>query len=346
MRILPKIPRHHPEGSIPLLALDGTAFDCGQQYGEILRERYHGGFASWLTASFDLPAFPPGARKLLESRAPHLFDLHAGLFKALGTLPPCAPSPEAAGGTAFAVAGKATLDGHPLSGQTKDTLLNRVEQYLVLRLRITGAPAILTLTYPGDMIGHGLWTNGMGLFRLSLFARGGSDGRLTLSQWALLALSSGDVHEAAALARRFGIAGCGSCLLCDVSGDSVTVEFNAGGVGIVHARQGISTHANHPVTPQTVPWEEQSNAREREDSRARMETLHALLRQDAGHLTPQQALHHLSDHRHYPLGLCRHGACDALNTTAAVVAEPTRGLLHVVRGNPCANWPVTYRVND
>lgn len=31
-------------------------------------------------------------------------------------------------------------------------------------------------------------------------------------------------------------------------------------------------------------------------------------------------------------------------TAAAVVAEPVRGKLHVVRGNPCANWPVTFTI--
>jgi hypothetical protein len=50
-----------------------------------------------------------------------------------------------------------------------------------------------------------------------------------------------------------------------------------------------------------------------------------------------------ADHSHYPLGICRHiDGVDIGCTTAAVVVEPTRGLLHVTRSNPCANWPVTY----
>jgi hypothetical protein len=75
-----------------------------------------------------------------------------------------------------------------------------------------------------------------------------------------------------------------------------------------------------------------------------MDRLRELLEAERGRLTAQRAMMCLADHSHYPWGLCRHPA-DAepgFRTTAAVVVEPTRGLLHVTRGNPCSNWPTTY----
>jgi isopenicillin-N N-acyltransferase-like protein len=335
--------RQIPEGFVPLVAVEGTARECGRQYGEILRERYAGTFEEWLKKSFDLSGMPAVARKMLEARAPHLFELYEGLREVVGDMPPL-PAPAAeAGCTSFGVTGAVTLDGFPISGQTKDTGLASAERYIVLRLRMQGAPTILTLTYPGDMVGYGMWSNGMSIFRNSLYSRAPGTGGLSLWQWALLALSGSSVHEAAEIARRFGLRDTGNGLLSDGAGESLSVEFNAGGVGVVPARDGIATHANHPVAVETTPWEQDPGSGRLADSRRRMERLRELLQVEAGRLTPQRALQCLADHANYPNGLCRHGSADLL-TTAAVVAEPTRGLLHVVRGQPCANWPVTYTV--
>ena len=34
------LPRQVPPGTVPLLAVEGTAYDCGREYGELVRERY------------------------------------------------------------------------------------------------------------------------------------------------------------------------------------------------------------------------------------------------------------------------------------------------------------------
>jgi len=67
---------------------------------------------------------------------------------------------------------------------------------------------------------------------------------------------------------------------------------------------------------------------------------------ERGRLTPQKILMLLADHTHYPRGICKHTVGDNryTGTSGVVIAEPTRGKLHVVRGNPCCNWPVTYTV--
>lgn len=77
-----------------------------------------------------------------------------------------------------------------------------------------------------------------------------------------------------------------------------------------------------------------------------MHGLWEMINADRGHFTAQRGMMTLADHTYYPQGICRHwieGQPEA-ETAAAAVAEPTKGLLHVVRGYPCANWPITYTV--
>jgi hypothetical protein len=184
----------------------------------------------------------------------------------------------------------------------------------------------------------------MSIFRNSLYSKQGAEKGLKMVQWGLLTLAGKSVHEGVELARKFGIVGSGSLLISDAGGESLSVEYNAGGVSIVPAKDGIATHANHPEGKETTLFEQYPDEIEKENSRYRMHGLWQLLNAERGRLTPQKALMMLADHTHYPRGICRHITGDISNggTTAAVVAEPTRGKLHVVRGNPCCNWPVTY----
>ena len=83
---------------------------------------------------------------------------------------------------------------------------------------------------------------------------------------------------------------------------------------------------------------------DRDDSRYRMHGLWTLFNAERGRLTAQKAMQILADHAGYPAGICSHmhNNDPDRGTTAAIVAEPTRGLLHATRGNPCCNWPVTF----
>jgi hypothetical protein len=163
----------------------------------------------------------------------------------------------------------------------------------------------------------------------------------------MLALAGPSVEGAIEIAQRHGISGAGCHLISDRTGAACSVEYNVGGVGLVWATDGIATHANHPESAVTSPFEDLTwAASERENSRYRMHGLHALFDAERGRLTAQRATHILSDHTYYPQGICRHwieGEPDS-ETTAAAVCEPAKGLLHVIRGQPCSNWPVTYSV--
>ena len=346
-----RVARRVPQGTVPLVSVEGSAYDCGREYGELVRARYPGD-ERYLSQAPGWLRLEPEVRRLFERHAPFVPEIFRGLAaSAPAGSAAAAPAPggsaSAAGDgcTAFGVSGAVTLDGQPVSGQTKDVSTAAAGRFLVLRMRLAGGPVLLVLAYPGEVLGLGLWSTGMSLFRNSLPSTGSAGRGLTMEQWGLLTLAGESVHGAVELAERHGIAGQGSHLITDRSGAACSVEYNAGGAGIVWARDGIATHANHPEAPPTAPHADPDwAASERENSRYRMHGLRALIAAERGRFTPQRAMALLADHTYYPQGICRHwieGEPDA-ETVAAAVAEPVAGRLHVVRGQPCSSWPVTY----
>jgi len=341
------IPRAVPEGTVPLIAVEGTAYECGHRYGQLVLQRYPG-YRRYLDMAAQWQSLPAETQRLFQQRAPYVLDIYRGLCDATASprraAAPAATAPTDGKCTSFGVAPSVTLDGQPISGQNKDTVVESAFLYIVLRMRIQGGPSILVLAYPGEVLGYGLWSTGMSLFRNNIYCHGTGGRGLTMEQWGLLALASTSVDEATDFALKHGISTTANCLISDAAGRSVNVESRAGEVCLVSGREGITTHANHPVGSRTAPYENYANPFEKEGSRYRMNRLWELLNTERRRLTPAKAMMCLADHQRYPYGLCRHAiaAMPGYCTTAAVVAEPTRGRLHVTRGNPCMNWPVSY----
>ena len=340
------MPRAVPEGVVPLWSFEGTAYECGRQYAHATRVQ-RPGYRRYLDPAWRWNAALTGeARKLIEGRAPHVPDIFRGIADVGGPPEnePAAAKPGAC--TSFGVHGSGTLDGQPISGQTKDTPYNSAYQYVVLRMLIQDAPDLLALVYPGEVLGYGFWSTGSSIFRNSLHSSAGADAGLTMEQWGFLALAATSVHEAAHLAQKHGMRDDGNCLISDRDGNSLSVEYNVGGVEVIPATDGIATHANHPEGEKTSPYEHYPHPDDQEDSRFRMHGLWERLHAERGRLSAVRCFHLLADHTRYPRGLCRHIVQDnpRAGTSAAVVVEPTRGRLHVTRGNPCCNWPVTYRL--
>ena len=237
------------------------------------------------------------------------------------------------------------MDGYSLSGQTKDTPLDRVELYIILRMRIGKGPTLLVLCYPGETMGYGMWSTGMNLYRNNLYSTKGRTGGMSHRVWGMLTLAGNSIDESIELVKRYGIEDFGNSLIMDGEGRSASIEWNVGGIDVLHAEDGICTHANHPIGPETSPYLGVDGS-ELRCSEHRTFGLRKKLLAERDRLTPQLVFSILCDHTDFPNGgICRHrkeeGFTDCI-TTAAVITEPTRGKLHVIRGNPCSNWPVTY----
>jgi isopenicillin-N N-acyltransferase-like protein len=285
---------------------------------------------------------------LMEKYAPHLPDVYRGMARGAGVSEDAlgeraAPEEDSAGCTSFAVAPEATLEGIPISGQTKDVSISRGRELLVLRMKMSNAPSLLTLTYCGStwLFGHGFVQGGTAVFRNSLYVDHRPRG-LPYSLWGLIALHCPTVDEVIEVTQRYGVESAFHVVVADQRGGIVGIEGGQAGVACLRPEQGIYAHANAVVGEGPLrATEKDAGSFRRADSLHRTKRLTERLQADRGRLTAQLAYAALCDHDGYPLSVCRHQSAEA-QTAAAVIAEPTRGLLHVTCGAPCRNWPQTY----
>ena len=78
------IPRLVPEGTVPLLDFEGTAYDCGKQYGETVLQKYPG-YRRYLDPAFYWNRDLSGdAGDLFDQRAPHIPEIFRGIADAAG----------------------------------------------------------------------------------------------------------------------------------------------------------------------------------------------------------------------------------------------------------------------
>ncbi len=347
----PVHPRSVPEGRIPLISIEGAPYDCGRQYADLVLSRYPG-YRTNLDLVANWQNLPAAEKKLVEQQAPQLLDLYRGLYEVAG--PGRAPvqpaNPNAAPGrpgrsVSFALSGALTLDGHPMAGQTKDITADRIPLYIILRLKMTGAPAIMVLCYPGEVMGYGFWSPGLCLFRNTLYSRGKSTTGIQYTVMTSVLMSCRTVEAAVELMEKHGRMSMGTTTYTDVAGRSVSFETNCGGQGYVRDVDGLNVHTNHPLAETTRAAEHYVFDDLKPNSLFRRQRMHEALKAEHGRLTVQKVFHMLADHAGYPYGTCKHEGADGAITSVAVVVEPTRGLLHAVRGQPCCNWPFTYSLD-
>jgi len=340
-------------GPIPLLSVEGDTAQAGEELGAAWRD------ALGLAAAERTDGRPVWWRdtryaKLVERWCPHLPDLYRAMARGAGLdedqVTTRAPQPEplqsaapqSGGCTSFAVAPGASLDGHPISGQTKDVSRLRGAQFQVLRLRLTdGAPSAITLTYPGWLFGHGFVAGGCAIFRNSLYVDGNASG-MPYAVWGQLALHCPTVEDVERLTRDHPVAGAFHVTVADEGGGIKGIESGRGHAAFLAPDDGLYVHANAVRRdPALLSQERERGLFRRADSIQREEALTRRLAADRGRLTAPLAYAALSDHTGYPASVCRHQS-DAALTAAAVVAEPVQRRLHVARGPVCMHFPQSH----
>lgn len=328
---------------IKVIDAAGTVRSCGRQLGKAWRST----LAMVASKQSHRPQWwrQRQFRKLVMQHVPHLPDLYEGLAEGakVDATKLVIPTPQDlfAGCTSFAVAPTATLNGHLLCGQTKETGVSRVGRYQVLRIVPTDAPSSLTLTYPGMLFGHGFVSGGCAIFRNSLPVTARTNGTLPYDVWGLLALHCTSVADVLGLLDQYGVNEPFHCTVCDASGSIVGIENGAGGVAVLRTRQGIYTHANNVLSQTGLKRHQVADRDYVRASGRRSSRLAELLASNRARLTPQLVMSAMSDHQDYPRGICNHES-DNFCTTAAVVAEPETGRLWVTAGPPCENWASEY----
>ena len=337
----PLLRRVNAEGALPEVRCDGTACECGMILGSTWKEALTLGAER---ARSEKPWWKDRRyAKLISRIAPHLPDLYRGMAAGAG-LPENSIStraPDEKGEcTAFALQPSATLDHGPISGQSKDVSMLRGMQLCVLRAKMTDAPSMLTLTYPGWLFGHGFVQGGTAIFRNSLYVQTPETG-LPFAVWGVLALHCRTVEDVIELVRRYGVQVAGHVSVADERGGVVGIEFGRGGAAFLRPKRGIYTHANCILHNKRLQRQEKEDKIfKRCDSLNRTACLRDRLEADHGRLTAQLAYGAMCDHAGYPRSVCRHQSRSVM-TASVVVVEPLRRLLHATRGLPCQNWPRT-----
>ena len=340
--------RRIPQGTVPVVEVHGTSFECGEQLGlcwrALLREAYlrpdqPEDNRPWFERSDTDQA------RAIDRHAPHFRELYQGMMKGAGIEKSRESTNKPTGETAcssFAMDSCFTVDGDPLAGQNKDTGWGSVFRYIVLKVCSTDGSGPFTLTYPLDLVGYGMSATGLCLFRNGMPGEPGPG--FSWTHWALMAKCKQTVKEAVELFKELQVGSRANVLLADGSGGMMDIEMGEQGNRFIESTDGLLAHTNHFVDrPEETSTSDEFSLEQQENSIHRLEVMKKRFVAERGRLTWVSAFHCMSDHENWPESLCRHhNPTIGGMTTASVVAEPAKGRLHVVRGNPCSNPVVTH----
>lgn len=336
--------RQSPEGNIPLIEIEGSVEECGRYLAYVWRAELKSLSSqqkvyeqSWNSAE---------NIKLFEKYAPHIPELMKTMAK-YAKIDEKFITPkqkEIFGCTSFALHPSITLDAQPISGQSKDTPLDRIYRYQVLKLKVQGAPSLLTLTYPGLLFGHGFVKGGCSIFRNSLSTGYPTNGKLDYDTWGILAHHCQSIEDVKRLSSDYGINQEFHTTIADEKGGILGIESGKAGLAFLKANNGIYVHTNHVISKSELKTYERSPEIGMANSIYRYEAMHRLLNASRGHLSVQLAYAAFCNGENYPDSLCSDQREDGTMTSAAVICEPTKGKMHICRGMPNQNWPVTYEL--
>ena len=346
-----------PNQAIPEMRFKGSAFEAGKYMAQWTLENYpfYPRILSMAVKDWSNPN--PLVVEIFKQHAPWVLELYKGMldkltelnFDAFGPMPeiPIRQVTDNSGCTSFSLASNLCKDNNPLSGQTKDTGIESLDLYIILNLHLTDGPSMRKLAYPGELCGYGFHNNNMSLFRNDLKSITPGSGILPGLIYCLLALSCNSVEEAKAIALNYGLSGAGNYLISDTK-NALSIESNAGGIGVVEPKDGILVHANHPVCKETLPFEFTSDAPRPAQSRNREKMLHDAIKNCSRPISVDDIFTFLALHGQDEIkqGVCRHGDVTGVVpcTTAAVVADVVNKRFYATKGPACMSKYTVYEM--
>ncbi len=236
--------------------------------------------------------------------------------------------------TTFAISGKHTADGIPISGQNADLPAGTRDVGIVARIVPDDRPALLMLTPAGQISYIGINDQGMAVFANFLNTGSWRAGfpRYLLSR-TVLEYDSID----AALAKLGTIprASSRNVLMMERSGNAVDMEFAVEREARLDADDGVLAHSNHFVAPELHDCETSEPDRHN-NSCLRLGRMKELIQSRSGEITPETAMEFCRDRENTPDAICRHlgdGPGDYI-TFASVIARPSEGEMWVAPGPP------------
>ena len=343
---------------IPIVAMKGSPRACGVQYGRAVADLIRGSLEAYLESFRVLHGLERDAVFGLARRfAPAIAAFDPATMEEIEGIAEGAEAPLEAiltlnarselvhglkarlddGCTSFIAFGGMTADGRAYVGQNWDWNPAMKPNAVVLDIRREGDPRILTLTEAGLVGKHGLNEEGIGLcnnFMLSDKRRFGMPVHV-IRRKALAARIPGDAIGAVLSADR---ALAANYMIGHADGAGVALEAWPGGLDVVHARDGLLTHANHFQIARTD--REDVGRDVFPDTLLRDVRLRDLLSARRGGVDLGVLARAMSDHFNHPDSICRHPNPNAregygIETLGCVIMDLTERVLHFCSGPPC-----------
>jgi isopenicillin-N N-acyltransferase like protein len=343
---------HALDGIMSAIVLRGSAFDIGVQHGRALRrqiqQRVEGQYAE-ISAFRHTPLPLSELRALIalhaeriEQETPHLATELRGLAEGAAVpyeqavllqLHREAIGWDACPGECTTIAFQNSGD-HSFIAQNID--LDRGLRPFACVLRIQDPDAdggeVLMLSFAGLLGFAGINEAGVGIGINYVNAQPWQPGvsPYLLVRHLLRARSSADcLAELRRVTRSSS-----RCLTIRDRSDQVMVELTATDMRIL--RGARLWHTNHFLHGDFVPLD-RMNIFSRQGSRLRLNTVAELSAGLDDEMHPEKIFDVLSDHSHFPVGLCAHNDGDSRReeTVASVILSPARGQVFLRSGNPC-----------
>lgn len=345
---LPTVPR------LEILEIEGAGFDAGVSYGEasgpLIRTHLESvlergarrkglsegdlyaravPFKPFVAAeSADLAAEIDGIATGADipSEASWLLQLRAEVFR---VTPTSAPAECTSFGTTRTAEGVGTI-----AGQNADLPPFYEDVLVLLRRRMPGKPAVLTLTPAGQVGWHGMNEAGVAVFANFLYSEGWRPG-VPRYLFTRIALEFDTARRAAKHLMQMQRGSSRNVLLADES-EVLDVELSVDEAGLIEAVDGIVVHANHHVSH--IDHLEKADDSYLKNSRTRHNTLQSLISQDGETFNVEGAMESLRNRTGVPDAVCRApddtDADDDTITVASTVADVDSRSLWISIGPP------------
>ena len=338
-----------------LISVQGDPFERGHQYGA----RAAGSIAANVRAYLGLIEFHTGLGSeaalaaargfapLVETHAPDLFEEMRGiaegaacsldevlLINARSELMGTVRTGEC---TALAAGPGFTAKGQVLLGQNWDWYTAIEVEPVLLEIRQSGGPSILTLAEAGQVGKIGMNSAGLGVclnFLQHVDQGQGMPIHVILRRMLGCSALGEAIHEAYRVPR----AGSANVLLAHAEGDLVDLELTPADADFVYGDAGWLVHANHFESPRLRAGD--AGLATSMSTIARAARARRLLAGAAGSASMETFRAILSDHAYGAYAICRHPALEepALQQTAtraSLILDLSERVLHVAAGQPC-----------
>lgn len=357
--------RHEHVFRYPIFTAAGSPRELGRQHGEQARMQIVG-YVGWMCESLKLtqPDIERESRKfrpLFAKHCPRMLEEVHGLAEATGLSIDMVLASQIRGElgehsvescTTFVLGPQATTNGETIIGQTCEMDGEIRDFAYVLNLQPDGLPEVLMWTFGGVLGNRGLNEHGIAQFADPLGGR--PDWRTGIPHDPLrrMILEQPDVAAVHDVVNSYPVCSSGSYLLCDGAGTIQDLEITPDGT-ILRKDNGASFFAHSNQLPESLHDNVKNDSQGLPDPNLRLDRVRSPISQQMGAIDIDSMKSILADHEGQPASICRHADQSQQNgihrrtsrTVVAMIAEPSRGRMHIASGNPCISPFREYRLS-